>query len=249
MQPATTQITLGDPVEIRVTATFPNSYELVLDTGTPSSSTSSAKVDSIPTFFEAGPFVVRNVMAESSPVSGNQKVQTWKLVVVPFEVGEITFPSLDWKLSPISISQPITPSAVLRVPAGAPEGPSVLAPNPQPLILKSPPIRFQVSSPLSSKEAQTELRDIKPPIFFFPWLWVFFIALLLLSIFWASKKYFFRTKPSFLSSQKEFLNLSPQEEAWAALKALSASGLWERGEIKKFYNELSEILRRYLERR
>ena len=33
------------------------------------------------------------------------------------------------------------------------------------------------------------------------------------------------------------------------LNALLNSGLWERGEIKAFYNRLSQILRRFLERR
>ncbi len=112
------------------------------------------------------------------------------------------------------------------------------------------PCKIKVKSILP--EDANDIRDIKSPREFinpFPYSLVFIIILLviiiLLFIFIGLRIYFT------INKRKEIISplLSPEVEAYKALDELVSSDLLNNGEIKEFYIRLSDIIRRYVERR
>jgi len=92
-----------------------------------------------------------------------------------------------------------------------------------------------------------DIRDIKPPLSlgfnFWTWLVLLFILILLAVGIW----YFLKRK-----KQKKAPELSPRpahEIALERLDLLRKKNLAEKGMIKEFYVELSDIVRRYIEAR
>jgi len=113
------------------------------------------------------------------------------------------------------------------------------------------PLSIQVSSVLTA--GQTDPADIKKPAMLPEralWPWFLLGALLLAAAigFWWWRR---RRRP--VVTPTPIIPAAPprpaHEIAYAALERLLASGLLERGEVKKFYIELAEIERRYLEAR
>lgn len=111
--------------------------------------------------------------------------------------------------------------------------------------LRSPPVPFEVEAPAAAA-AGADIKDLRPPIR--PFDPAFLLWLLLAAAAgaagWALWRRLRKTKP--LPPPPP---LPPHEEALERLRSLLGSGLWERGEAKAFYVELSDILRLYLERR
>jgi hypothetical protein len=108
-------------------------------------------------------------------------------------------------------------------------------------------LTLKVQSLLSDK--MKDIHGIKPlelPAFHLPFAFFLAAGLLLFAllavVYWRARKKK-GEKTSFAPI------LSPREEAEAALKKLEALGLLEKGESGKYYFILSEIFRRYLERR
>ena len=93
------------------------------------------------------------------------------------------------------------------------------------------------------------IRPYKAPVTFgemLPWI---FIILLLGIIVWAIIRYL----PKLRKSNAESSVFIPAEPAhviaFRDLERLKSQELWQKGETKKYYTELTEILRRYLENR
>jgi len=91
-----------------------------------------------------------------------------------------------------------------------------------------------------------EIKPLEPAGFYLPVPFLVTAALLLLALlgilFWRHRKK--RGARTFVEAVR-----SPREEAEEALKKLTALGLIEKGEFKQYCFLLSEIFRRYLERR
>jgi uncharacterized repeat protein (TIGR01451 family) len=75
------------------------------------------------------------------------------------------------------------------------------------------------------------------------------IAILLGAIIWAAVRYFRKHKKS---SEGEIAYIPPDPAhiiAFRELERLKNEELWQKGEIKKYYTQLTEIMRQYLENR
>jgi len=94
-----------------------------------------------------------------------------------------------------------------------------------------------------------ELRDIKPPIdprpnFF--WLIVLLVAVVLAVIIYFGWRFFIKLKKVAASPQ---VIHPPHEVAYERLDQLRQRNLPAHGQIKEFFSELSDIIRRYIEGR
>ena len=110
-------------------------------------------------------------------------------------------------------------------------------------------VTLDVSAPPEAAKAQ-DVKDIKPPARARPalWPWLLLFAILLGIWYWLQR----RAKRPLDSSAAQALGRDrrpPEVIAEEELARLEAAGLWERGLRKEFYMDLSDILRRYLERR
>jgi hypothetical protein len=118
-------------------------------------------------------------------------------------------------------------------------------------IIEASPINIYVQSVINDEKR--ELRDIKPPLtipYDYFSLFSIIAAVILLGVIVYLGYMFYKRK-----KEKGYLLRPPEpskpahEVALQALEALMAKELIEKGAIKQFYSELSEIVRRYIENR
>ncbi|MBI4249571.1 MAG: hypothetical protein HY611_08715 [Elusimicrobia bacterium] len=170
-------------------------------------------------------FAVTEVAAGASRIQNEQAIQEFDLTVLPLGLDDVTLPALKWELA-------------------APDGSTAT--------LTSPPVKFKVSAAAAPAMPgpEPQLRAIRPP-----WSagagpnWLVWTGLVLLAALavWAWRR--LRKKSSSRCSALS-LDLRPADEiALEKLSELLASGLWEKGQLKPFFNQLADILREYLERR
>jgi hypothetical protein len=118
-------------------------------------------------------------------------------------------------------------------------------------IIEASPINIYVESVLQADSK--ELKDVKPPIDI-PYDWIFTISLviigvaLLAAIFFAYRFYRSKKESGYLFKAPE-PKRPAHELALEALDALLLKDLPANGEIKQYYIELSEIVRKYIEGR
>jgi hypothetical protein len=98
-----------------------------------------------------------------------------------------------------------------------------------------------------------EIRDIKPPKSA-PWLFEDFlpylIGLIIISALAGGYYYYWRKmklKKDLLADVKVII--PPHREALTALRVLEEKKLWQQGLVKEYYSEVTEIIRRFFERR
>jgi hypothetical protein len=104
-----------------------------------------------------------------------------------------------------------------------------------------------------SVDPQGEIKDIKPPMDA-PWLFEDFlpylIALIILAALGGGYYYYWRRmkrKKDLLADVKVII--PPHKEALTALRILEEKKLWQQGLVKEYYSEVTEIIRRFFERR
>ncbi|NOY76320.1 MAG: protein BatD [Calditrichaeota bacterium] len=141
-----------------------------------------------------------------------------------------TFDTGDFQIPPIAVQYTIPPDTVKHV-------------------LKSEAIKIHVQSVVPSQEG--DIKDIKPPVEIpFDWhpyvkygLWGLLGLIILgaLIYFWVRKR---SGKP--LIPVKTEPPRPPHELALEALEHLQHSDLLEKGQVKAYYSEVSEIIRRYI---
>ena len=110
-------------------------------------------------------------------------------------------------------------------------------------------VTLDVSAPPEAAKSQ-DVKDIKPPARARPalWPWLLLAALLAGLWYWNKRRGLRRSEPQ--TAQGLGLDRRPPEViAEEELARLEAAGLWQQGRRKEFYIELTDILRRYLERR
>tara|TARA_B100001250_G_scaffold156227_1_gene134268 strand:- start:884 stop:1726 length:843 start_codon:yes stop_codon:yes gene_type:complete len=101
-------------------------------------------------------------------------------------------------------------------------------------------------------EENAKLKDIKKP-FNEPigwsdiWPFLFVILIILLAIY-VLKKYVFK-KEKKKEKRKPIVIIRPDITALEQLNKLEHAEIWQKGDIKNYYSQLSEIIRRYCENR
>jgi hypothetical protein len=110
-------------------------------------------------------------------------------------------------------------------------------------------VALTVAEPETVKQ-NPEPMDIKPPwrARRLWWPWLLAAAIVAAAVFlWRARK---RRSQSPMGDPAPAVDLrTPEQAAQDELSALESSGLWAEGRHKDFYLRLSEIIRRYLERR
>ena len=101
----------------------------------------------------------------------------------------------------------------------------------------------------------TDIHDIKLPIADIPiprewgWLWWLLGALLVAAVAYLLYRRFLRKQPESIAEPPPPPLPPPEVEAEAALRRLVEAGWLKKGEVRRFYIELAEIMKRYTGRR
>ncbi len=170
-----------------------------------------------------GPFEVRDVAIAAAKEENGESVQVAAYTLSIFETGEFKIPSLE-----------------LRFPAGHGSDAQTTATNEIAVTVES-------VKPADAKD----ILDIKPPLdmaraWWSYWPWLIPLAFGALALWWWRR----RKRPvDGFPAPRGTPRLPAYEEAYQALCRLRDSGLLEQQKVKLYYIELSEIIRRYLERR
>jgi hypothetical protein len=102
-------------------------------------------------------------------------------------------------------------------------------------------------------DPQGEIKDIKPPMDA-PWLFEDFLPYLIgliILIVLAGGSYYYRRRKKMKQDMLEDVQviIPPHREALTALRILEEKKLWQEGRVKEYYSEVTEIIRRFFERR
>ena len=101
----------------------------------------------------------------------------------------------------------------------------------------------------------TDIHDIKDPIADIPiprewgWLWWLLGAFLVSAVAYLLYRRFSRKQPESMVEPPPLPLLPPEVEAESALRRLVEAGWLQKGEVRRFYIELAEIMKRYAGRR
>lgn len=98
-----------------------------------------------------------------------------------------------------------------------------------------------------------DIKDVKSPKYA-PWLFedfIPYIVVIIILIAIVLGYYYYRKKKM---SKKDFLaevkiEIPPHKEALSALYMLEQKKLWQQGKVKEYYSEVTEIIRRFFEKR
>jgi len=177
-------------------------------------------------------FVVSTSTNESYAVAGarfgktvlqnGERVQPFLAEILPLAVGKIS----------VSLA-----CAQVEAPAGAPATAQ----------FTSPPIWIDVAAPNLPQNA--EPRDIKAPKTARPPLWPWLVLAAVLAAGYALYRKFSQKNAADAGNDRPVDTRPPEIVAESDLNALQKSGLWELGRHKDFYSALTDILKRYIERR
>lgn len=116
------------------------------------------------------------------------------------------------------------------------------------LDIETPEIKITVASLFPGKQPQDDIHDIRPPVtlpFSIP-IWLYAVCFGAVAAVVALSFLFYRR-----ASRKtdKATDRHPADIALSELDALAAEKLDEKGEVKRLYHGISNILRRYIERR
>jgi len=173
-----------------------------------------------------GSFEIRDYKVLEPRQEDNQIIEQTDYMISTFEIGEFEIP-------PIEIGYTVGSDTTLQT-------------------IKSEPITITVES-LNPDEAG-DIRDIKFPLepprdykkIILSALLALFGILFILGIIYYLKR---RREGKSLIPRREKPPRPAHEEALEALEKLVQSDMLEKGQVKQYYSELSEIIRQYIERR
>jgi hypothetical protein len=186
-------------------------------------SDTSLVVDSLTVGTNLGSFEVKDYKPRQSSVKDGSRTSNESFEITTFTTGEYTIP-------PVTIRY--------RTPSGEMKS------------IATDPLPIKVNSLLSGEQGE-DIKPLKPQKEFprqFPTLWVIMGSVLIAGAILFLWLYRRARRPIDLSTAVADTRL-PWEIALEELTKLRASDLLARGEYKLFYLELSDIFRRYLERR
>lgn len=165
-----------------------------------------------------------DVVNISGPVvteNGSAKIIKYETILTRFDSSQVTIP-------PIKIEYRVKGDTTLK---------SVL----------SNPVTFNVSTLKVSM--QEDIKDIKPPVRLFNYLWLIIIgiALLLLAIGYFVYRKYFKNKPQEVIKTKE-VKISTHQLALRKLDELEHKQLWQNGFVKEYHTKITDIIREYFEK-
>lgn len=188
-----------------------------------------ARVDSlIPVVFDTlGPFEVLARKASRPELDGNIRRQTWKFRLITFDSGDVQIPA-------VPFAYRTSADTVWK-------------------IARSQPLALAITT--VAVDTSADFKDIKPPLDA-PWAWedvlpylvflwaVLVIAALVFLIIHYKKKRAAAPPPVVARPV-----IPAHEAAIAALRVVEDKHLWQKGKVKEYYSEVTEIVRQYFERR
>ncbi|TFH65250.1 MAG: hypothetical protein E4G91_03150 [Candidatus Zixiibacteriota bacterium] len=186
-------------------------------------SDTSLVVDSLTVGTNLGSFEVKDYKPRQSSVKDETRTSTESFEITTFTTG-------DYRIPPVTIRY--------RTPSGEVKS------------IATDPLPIKVNSLLSGEQGE-DIKPLKPQKMFpreFPTLWVIVGSVLIAGAILFVWLYRRARRPIDLSTAVADTRL-PWEIALEELARLRESDILARGEYKLFYLELSDIFRRYLERR
>ena len=173
-----------------------------------------------------GSFEVLGTSAGLTVVVEGRHTSTKHYVLTTFELGELEIPAIE-----------------LAVADSGDSVPQLLSTDPVPIIVES--IGLDESGDIRTVKAPLEIPR--------NWLllipWVLAVCVLVALGYWLYRRYRARDKVTGGRRESTEPARPPHEVAYEALDRLEARRLLERGEIKRYFIEVSEIIRSYLEGR
>jgi hypothetical protein len=172
-----------------------------------------------------GQFEVINVTAGETRTEGARTLQSWTYRVMTIDTGNVF-------VTPIQFAFQMKGDTTRRVASS----------NPVFLKISSVPV-----------DLQADIRDIKPPMSA-PWKFEDFLPFIIVTavagILYAGYYYYRKKKKAQqLVTEPPIPLLPPHEEALFALRDIEDEKLWQKGLIKIYYTRVTEVIRRYFERR
>jgi hypothetical protein len=171
------------------------------------------------------PFEVLSVRYLEPVRDGDRVVSAARLTLTAFELGDLELPGFD-----VAVTSPDSADVIVLTTDA-----------------------WNVSVASVGLDESGDIRDIKGPLeiarnwlLLLPWLAL--VALIGAVGYWLYKRSKTRKRPDHLSAT-ELPTAPPHEVAYRALAELEASGLLERGDVKSYFTQASEIIRRYVEGR
>lgn len=117
--------------------------------------------------------------------------------------------------------------------------------------VKTKALPVEIQSVLDSKNSRQDIYDIKGIFKFGHGIWwyvkIIIIVLGILVLVYFIYRYF-KKKTKKITQEEMIRNISPKEYALSQLENLKILGLIEKGQIKEYYDKLSDILRFYVSR-
>ena len=194
-------------------------FKLIINIDRPKNYKTAPLSPQIPIF----PFELKKIDSKPLMVAGVGEVrEEWILTLTVFELGDLEIPSISLHYTDA---------------AGVPGQ------------LQTQPIKIKVRGAAKKATDKDDIRPIKPPVHLNAqafWNWVNGILAGVLLIILTVKVVLRRLK----KRAEDLESLKPaHERAYLELERLRAENYLGQGKPKAFYNELADILRRYLERR
>ncbi|MBI9071563.1 MAG: hypothetical protein JEY94_08180 [Melioribacteraceae bacterium] len=99
-------------------------------------------------------------------------------------------------------------------------------------------------------DSKAEIMDVKSPLeISFNWIFwgIIFLAVLILAVVGYYLYLYYKKKNAPEGTIKQVVYVPPYKAALKALFGLEEKQLWQKGEIKRYHSEVTEIIRRYFE--
>ncbi len=185
------------------------------------------------------------VLGENQPSnneSENKKISTYEVTLSRYDSAEVTIPAIT------IYYRAGKDTLIKRAPVISQN--SNLIPDSTFKKVTSNPVSFTIH--VMKVNAEEDIKDVKAPLTI-PMDWKFIAVIILIgliilaAIIYFYKKY--KNKKSGIVVEKKVVVLPPHINALSSLDRLEEKQLWQKGMIKEYHSEITEIIRKYFEER